>query len=95
MAKKTFTKEELQDMLKEIRREENIDKYRERIRRQNQSAKTRFDALVCKVPKGMKEEITSRGYTINGLMRKLLEDWIEEQKEKEAKEVEENTKDLF
>lgn len=94
MAKK-YTKEELKSMLKEIQKEESKDKYRERVKRQNESSKERFDTLVCRVPKGGRDEITSRGYTINGLMRELFEAWIEEQRKKEEKEVEENTKDLF
>lgn len=55
---------------------ERSDYLKERIRKQNMEAKKKWASITCRIPIGSKEEIVKRGETINGLVNKLIAEWI-------------------
>lgn len=57
------------------------DYLKERIRKQNIEAKKKWASITCRIPIGSKEEIVKRGETINGLVNKLIAEWIAENPE--------------
>lgn len=60
---------------------ERSDYLKERIRKQNMEAKKKWASITCRIPIGSKEEIVKRGETINGLVNKLIAEWISENPE--------------
>lgn len=60
---------------------ERSDYLKERIRKQNIEAKKKWASITCRIPIGSKEEILKRGETINGLVNKLIAEWIAENPE--------------
>lgn len=95
MAKeKDYTLEELQKMVAKKKRERSDELYKARVKRQNERAKEIYDIVSCRFPKGMKEEIKSRGETINGLINKLVAEWLVEQIRIEEEKVDSEA-DLF
>lgn len=60
---------------------ERSDYLKERIRKQNMEAKKKWASITCRIPIGSKEEIVKRGETINGLVNKLIAEWIAENPE--------------
>lgn len=60
---------------------ERSDYLKERIRKQNMEAKKKWASITCRIPIGSKEEIVKRGETINGLVNKLIAEWIAENQE--------------
>lgn len=67
---------------------EIAEKARERARKQNVAARENWDCISCRLPKGTKERIISNGYSVNGLINKLVLNELE-RLEKEEKEKEE------
>ena len=55
---------------------ERSDYLKERIRKQNIEAKKKWASITCRIPIGSKEEIVKRGETINGLVNKLIAEWL-------------------
>lgn len=60
---------------------ERSDYLKERIRKQNIEAKKKWASITCRIPIGSKDEIVKRGETINGLVNKLIAEWIAENSE--------------
>lgn len=60
---------------------ERSDYLKERIRKQNIEAKKKWASITCRIPIESKEEILKRGETINGLVNKLIAEWISENPE--------------
>lgn len=60
---------------------ERSDYLKERIRKQNIEAKKKWASITCRIPIGSKDEIVKRGKTINGLVNKLIAEWIAENPE--------------
>lgn len=60
---------------------ERSDYLKKRIRKQNMEAKKKWASITCRIPIGSKEEIVKRGETINGLVNKLIAEWIAENPE--------------
>jgi hypothetical protein len=60
---------------------ERSDYLKERIRKQNIEAKKKWASITCRIPIGSKDEIVKRGETINGLVNKLIAEWIAENPE--------------
>lgn len=56
---------------------EQAKKQRERIKRQNQAAKNNWDCVSLKLPKGTKKQITDKGETVNGLINRLVKEYLE------------------
>lgn len=65
-----MSKAEMAEKLKE--QQEEIDKYRNRVKSQNESAKERWQTVSCRLPIGTKERIEKHGLSINGLINKLV-----------------------
>jgi len=68
MARKTtkeMSKKELQDYLSK------------RYKSHNEQIKNTYDRISCTLPKGTKDEILSKGETVNGLINKLVAEWLE------------------
>ena len=56
---------------------EQAQRQRERIKRQNEAAKNNWDCVSLKLPKGTKQQITSKGETVNGLINRLVKEYLE------------------
>lgn len=66
---------------------EIAEKARERARKQNVAARENWDCISCRLPKGTKDRIISKGYSVNGLINKLVLDELERlEKEEKSKE---------
>lgn len=76
---------------------ERSDYLKERIRKQNIEAKKKWASITCRIPIGSKEEIVKRGETINGLVNKLIAEWISENPEtkKEPESVQEPEQERY
>ena len=59
-----------QKELDELREKER--KQKERIKRQNEEAKKRWETVSCRLPKGTKARIEETGETLNGLINRLV-----------------------
>lgn len=55
---------------------DQAERQRERVKRQNEAAKNNWDCVSLKLPKGTKEAIKERGESVNGLINKLVLEWI-------------------
>lgn len=51
---------------------EMLEKYKKRVKAQNESAKEKWDTVSCRLPKGTKERIKALGLSVNGLINKLV-----------------------
>lgn len=58
------------------RLQERENKAKARIKRQNEAIKNKYDRISATLPKGTKEEIEARGESVNGLINKLVFEWI-------------------
>lgn len=56
---------------------EQAERQRERVRRQNEAAKNNWDCVSLKLPKGTKERIKERGESVNGLINRLVLEYLE------------------
>ena len=56
--------------------EEIAKNARERAKRQNEKAKENWDSVTVRLPKGTKEKITAAGESVNGLINRLVLEWI-------------------
>lgn len=65
-----MSKEELEQRVKELEKER--EERKKAIRQYNENAKKNWDNFSCRVPKGTKEKITSKNFSVNGLVNKLL-----------------------
>ena len=57
---------------------EQAKRQKERIKRQNEQAKNNWDCVSLKLPKGTKQKIIDAGYSVNGLINKLVLELLEE-----------------
>ena len=63
--------------MKKSELQEKVDKQTERVKRQNESAKERWDTVSCRLPKGTKDRIKKLGLSINGYINALVLDDLE------------------
>jgi hypothetical protein len=56
---------------------EQAQRQRERIKRQNEAAKNNWDCVSLKLPKGTKQQIIDKGETVNGLINRLVKEYLE------------------
>ena len=54
------------------------EKRRERVKRQNEAAKNKWETVSCRLPKGTKARIEKAGETVNGLINRLVLEYLEE-----------------
>ena len=47
---------------------EMLEKYKKRVKAQNEAAKENWDTVSCRLPKGTKERIKALGLTVNGVI---------------------------
>ena len=47
---------------------EMLEKYKKRVKAQNEAAKENWDTVSCRLPKGTKDRIKALGLTVNGLI---------------------------
>lgn len=52
--------------------EEMLDRYKARVKAQNEAAKEKWDSVSCRLPKGTRERITKLGLTVNGYINELV-----------------------
>lgn len=57
---------------------EQAERQRERVRKQNEQAKQNWDCVSLKLPKGTKERIKNQGESVNGLINRLVLEYLEE-----------------
>lgn len=55
-----------------------LAKQTEQYKRQNNFIKENYDRQTVTLPKGIKEKIKARGETVNGLVNRLLKEYLEE-----------------
>ena len=51
---------------------EMLEKYKKRVKYQNEAAKKNWDTVSCRLPKGTKDRIKALGLTVNGLINDLV-----------------------
>lgn len=54
-----------------------LEKYKNRLKRQNEAAKENWDRVSVMLPKGTKDKIKEKGETINGLINRLVLEYLE------------------
>ena len=47
---------------------EMLEKYKKRVKAQNEAAKKNWDTVSCRLPKGTKDRIKALGLTVNGVI---------------------------
>lgn len=52
-------------------------KQQARAKRQNEKAKENWDCISCRLPKGTKDRITAAGESVNGLVNRLVLEFLE------------------
>lgn len=52
-------------------------KRKEAVKKQNNKAKENWDCQSIKLPKGTKQRIIEKGETVNGLINKLVLEWLD------------------
>lgn len=48
-----------------------------RYKRQNEKIKENYDRISVTLPKGTKKQITDKGETVNGLINRLVKEYLE------------------
>ena len=51
---------------------EMLEKYKKRVKAQNEAAKKNWDTVSCRLPKGTTDRIKALGLSVNGLINKLV-----------------------
>lgn len=51
---------------------EILEKYKKRVKSQNEAAKKNWDTVSCRLPKGTKDRIKALGLTVNGIINDLV-----------------------
>ena len=64
-------------MIKEKSKTELQEYLQNRYKKQNEAAKENWDRISVSLPKGTKDQIKAKGETINGLINKLVAEWLE------------------
>lgn len=57
---------------------EQAQRQKERVKRQNEAAKNNWDCVSLKLPKGTKDQIKARGESVNGLINRLVAEYLKE-----------------
>lgn len=57
---------------------EKLKRLNDRYKRQNEKIKEGYDRISVTLPKGTKEKIVQSGQTINGLINKLVLEYLEQ-----------------
>lgn len=54
-----------------------LENYNKRIKKQNAAIKENYDRISCTLPKGTKERIIASGETVNGLVNRLVLEYLD------------------
>ena len=49
-----------------------LERYKARVKAQNEAAKEKWDSISCRLPKGTKKRITDLGLSVNGYINELV-----------------------
>lgn len=67
---------------------EMLEKYKKRIKAQNEAAKENWDIVSCRLPKGTKKRIKALGLSVNGVINKSVLSFLECMEEERKEELE-------
>ena len=67
---------------------EMLEKYKKRVKAQNEAAKENWDTVSCRLPKGTKDRIKALGLTVNGVINKSVLSFLECMEEERKEELE-------
>ena len=67
---------------------EMLEKYKKRIKAQNEAAKENWDIVSCRLPKGTKKRIKALGLSVNGVINKSVLSFLEFMEEERKEELE-------
>ena len=72
---------------------EMLEKYKERVKAQNEAAKENWDTVSCRLPKGTKDRIKALGLTANGVINDCVLKFLNTaENERNDHTIAENTK---
>lgn len=66
---------------------EILEKYKARVKAQNEAAKENWDTVSCRLPKGTKDRIKALGLTVNGVINDCVLKFLEEQEQNNGEQV--------
>ena len=66
---------------------EILEKYKARVKAQNEAAKENWDTVSCRLPKGTKDRIKALGLTVNGVINDCVLKFLEEQEQNSTEQV--------
>ena len=67
--------------------QEILEKYKARVKAQNEAAKENWDTVSCRLPKGTKDRIKALGLTVNGVINDCVLKFLEEQEQNNGEQV--------
>lgn len=67
---------------------EMLEKYKKRVKAQNEAAKENWDIVSCRLPKGTKKRIKALGLSVNGVINKSVLSFLECMEEERKEELE-------
>ena len=67
---------------------EMLEKYKKRVKAQNEAAKKNWDTVSCRLPKGTKDRIKALGLTVNGVINDSVLSFIEQAENERNTELE-------
>ena len=67
---------------------EMLEKYKKRVKAQNEAAKENWDIVSCRLPKGTKKRIKALGLSVNGVINKSVLSFLEYMEEERKEELE-------
>ena len=67
---------------------EMLEKYKKRIKTQNEAAKENWDMVSCRLPKGTKNRIKALGLSVNGVINKSVLSFLESAEKEHKEELE-------
>ena len=72
---------------------EMLEKYKKRVKAQNEAAKENWDTVSCRLPKGTKDRIKALGLTVNGVINDCVLKFLNTaENAQNANTIAENTK---
>ena len=67
---------------------EMLEKYKKRVKAQNEAAKKNWDTVSCRLPKGTKDRIKALGLTVNGVINDSVLSFLEQEENERNTELE-------
>ena len=67
---------------------EMLEKYKKRVKDQNEAAKKNWDTVSCRLPKGTKDRIKALGLTVNGVINDSVLSFLEQAENERNTELE-------